>query len=396
MSQKPLSTVILVLLLWLAGLGAAAQFAKFALPFSFVQAQYPDAGAEIGWLLTLISALGALLGMTAGVLVARVGLGKIVVIALIIGGGASLWQTTLPNLSIMLASRFIEGISHLMIVVAAPTLIAQIASDRYRGLSMTLWSSFFGVSFAAMAWFGLPFVAARGLSDLLIGHSVFMGLIAVILAVALNVTGNLRPTATMTPLSVTSVVKQHIAAYRSPYVAAPAFGWLFYTLTFVSLLTVLPDLLPVLGRGTIVGFMPLMSIAVTLVIVPALLTKFSAISISVAGFVLSAVVVFLFFVGLPLAYICLGLFAALGLIQGASFAAVPELNTTDETRALANGADGQCREPNRHANLTHDFRARRACGDAVGRRGIVPIGCPNACIVSVYPRVMTKSDVSRI
>lgn len=340
MSRKSFSAVILVLLLWFAGLGAAAQFAKFAVPFSFVRAQYPDAGTEIGWLLTLISGLGAVLGMTAGVLVARVGFGKSVIIALMLGGGVSLWQATLPSLTIMLASRFVEGVSHLLIVVAAPTLIAQISSDRYRGLSMTLWSSFFGVAFAVMAWFGLPFVAERGMGDLLIGHGVFMISVAVILAIALTVTD--RPKAiVMAPLSIASVLKQHITAYRSPYVSAPALGWLFYTLTFVSLLAVLPDLLPVENRGTILGFMPLVSIAVSLVVVPALLSRFSAISITVGGFVLSTVVVFLFFAGLPLTYVCINLFAALGLIQGASFAAVPELNTTDETRSLANGAMAQ-------------------------------------------------------
>jgi nitrate/nitrite transporter NarK len=35
------------------------------------------------------------------------------------------------------------------------------------------------------------------------------------------------------------------------------------------------------------------------------------------------------------------LFAALGLVQGASFAAVPELNATARDRALANGALAQ-------------------------------------------------------
>lgn len=340
MSRKSLSTVILVLLLWLAGLGAAAQFAKFAVPFAFVRAQYPAAGAEIGWLLTLISALGAVLGMTAGVLVGRVGLGKTVVVALILGGGVSLWQSTLPTLPTMLASRLVEGISHLMIVVAAPTLIAQIASDRYQGLGMTLWSTFFGVSFALMAWVGLPLVTTQGLGDLLMGHGIYMVLVAVVLALALS-TIKPQPMDAMSALSFASVIKQHITAYRSPHMAAPAIGWLFYTLTFVSLLAVLPDLLPANNRAMILGFMPIVSIVVSLFVVSALLRRYSAVMIITGGFLLSAGVVLLSFIGLPLPYICIALFAALGVIQGASFAAVPELNTTGETRALANGAMAQ-------------------------------------------------------
>lgn len=340
MLRTSFGSSILVLILWLAGLGAAAQFAKFAVPFSAVRLLYPDAGTEIGWLLTLISALGAVLGMTAGVLVAHIGLGRTVVIALVLGGSISLWQATIPGFPVMLASRVIEGISHLMIVVAAPTLIAQITSDRYRGLGMTLWSTFFGVSFALTVWFGLPFVEHRGLDELLMAHGVYMLLTALVLGFALRITG--VADVEVTPnLNRTPIMKQHINAYRSPYVAAPAIGWLFYTMTFVALLAVLPELLRPSSRATIVGLMPIVSIAVSLIIVSAMLTKLTAVTITMVGFVLSGLVVMFFFVGLPLPYICIGLFAALGLIQGASFASVPELNTSEEGRAMANGAMAQ-------------------------------------------------------
>jgi nitrate/nitrite transporter NarK len=39
--------------------------------------------------------------------------------------------------------------------------------------------------------------------------------------------------------------------------------------------------------------------------------------------------------------LCIALFAALGLVQGASFGAVPQLNKTSEDQALANGALAQ-------------------------------------------------------
>ncbi|MEM7614006.1 MAG: MFS transporter, partial [Pseudomonadota bacterium] len=134
---------------------------------------------------------------------------------------------------------------------------------------------------------------------------------------------------------------QHVDAYLSPYVAAPAIGWLFYTMTFVALLAVLPELLPPASRATIAGFMPLVSIATSLIVVSALLVMATAVTITIAGFILSVGIVMLSFVGLPLPYLAIGLFAALGLVQGASFAAVPELNTSDESRALANGAMAQ-------------------------------------------------------
>lgn len=339
MARPSPSSNTLIFLLWLAGLGAAAQFAKFAVPFSALRAVYPDAGTDIGWVLTLISAVGAVLGMTAGVLVALAGLGKTLILALILGAVMSLWQATLPDLDMMLVSRLIEGLSHLMIVVAAPTMIAQYSSDRSRGFAMTLWSTFFGVSFALVAFLGMPLVAARGLESLLLAHGLFMIALAAILGVALACAAPRSPLDVQRPPA--TLFRQHIDAYRSSRISAPAIGWLFYTATFVSLLAVLPQMLPPGSRTAVVDLMPLVSIAVALLLVSALLLRLRAVTITIAGFILAAAVVLLVFAGLPLPVLALALFAVLGLVQGASFAAVPELNKTNGSRALANGAMAQ-------------------------------------------------------
>lgn len=52
-----------VILLWLAGLGAATQFAKIAVAFDAVGALYPGYGDAIGWLLSITSLMGAVLGV---------------------------------------------------------------------------------------------------------------------------------------------------------------------------------------------------------------------------------------------------------------------------------------------------------------------------------------------
>lgn len=340
MSRTSPRTVLLVLLLWLAGLGAAGQFAKFAVPFEEVRALYPAAGASAGWLLTLISAIGSALGIVAGALVARLGCRRLLVVALLLGGVISLWQSSFPALPVMMASRVIEGISHLVLVVAAPTLVAQISSDRFRGAAMALWSTFFGVSFALVAWFGTPLVEASGLSSLFMVHGGAMIALAALLAFLLpsdsrNGTGDLGA------FSAAPILLLHARAYSSPFIAAPAVGWLFYTLTFVSLLTLLPALMPPALRSTVTGMMPLASIAVSLGLVPILLLSHSAVATTVLGFLLSILIVGAFFLVQSVTLLPIALFAALGLVQGASFASVPELNVSYQDRALANGAMAQ-------------------------------------------------------
>lgn len=340
MSNLSLRPTILVFLLWLAGLGAAAQFAKIAVPFDEFQALYSDAGPAFGWLLSMISVVGIFLGMTAGILAAKFGYVKILVMGLVLGAAVSFWQAVLPSFTGMLISRLIEGFSHLSTVVVAPTLIAQISSDRFRGMAMTLWSTFFGVAFAVIVWVGLPFAALHGLGGLLSAHALFMLIVACGLIFSFR-SFNIDLPISNAPLTMISILRQHQRAYRSPSISAPAIGWLFYTLTFVALLAIIPATLPEDSRATIVGLLPLISIATSLILVSYLLSLISATSIVIIGFTLAALVSLLTLTSLSASIVFVCLFAVLGMIQGASFATIVQLNTSAEDRALANGAMAQ-------------------------------------------------------
>ncbi|MCV2889738.1 MFS transporter [Ruegeria aquimaris] len=329
----------MILLLWCAGLGAAGQFAKIAVPFDLIAQRYPESGAGLGLLLSMISFAGILLGMTAGILVARYGFRRLLVIGLTVGAVCSIWQSTLPGFPVMLASRIIEGLSHLVIVVAAPTLIAQIASHRLRGPAMTLWSTFFAVAFSIVAWLGLPLAQVFGTQMLFLIHGAAMATLAVLVWWFLDADN--AQAVSGDHLGFAEILQQHREAYRSAFVAAPAMGWLFYTLTFVSLVAILPGLLPEAQRVAVVGLMPVASIGVSLLIVTPLLRYWPAVRIVMAGFALSALVLCGHWLGFPPAATCIALFAALGLVQGASFAAIPQLNATARDRALANGAMAQ-------------------------------------------------------
>ncbi|MEO1454946.1 MAG: MFS transporter, partial [Pseudomonadota bacterium] len=127
----------------------------------------------------------------------------------------------------------------------------------------------------------------------------------------------------------------------SPFVSAPAFGWLFYTLSFVSILTLLPPFLDPSIRAFVIGAMPLISIASSLLLGVWMLRRMTAVVVMQVGFVASAgfAVALAVMPGNPA--VALALAAALGLVQGAGFAAVPQLNETTELRAQANGALAQ-------------------------------------------------------
>ncbi len=327
------------MLIWFAGLGAATQFAKIAVPFSDVGLLYPDNAAVIGWLLSIISLMGAALGAISGAITARIGPNRLLLSGLVLGGALSLLQASLPVFQLMLLSRVIEGLSHLAIVVAAPTLIAQITSGRARYNSMVLWSTFFGVAFALNAWVGLPIVDRFGLPTYFAMHGGLMLLIAALIALS-NLKTDMGQTEG-TGWGLSAFLDVHIRTYRSPFISAPAIGWFFYTLTFVSLLAILPGRLPEGQGASIAALMPLAGIVLSWLLVPLLLTVLSCVSVVNLGFVLGIATIIALFLGAPLTFGCIALFAVLGLVQGGSFAAVPELNGTTEAQALSYGAMAQ-------------------------------------------------------
>ncbi len=270
---------------------------------------------------------------------ARFGFRKPLITALLLGAALSAMQATLPPFSFMLASRFVEGVSHLLIVVAAPTLIARVSTDQNRHMAMTLWGTFFGVAFALVAFFGLPLVKAFGLPSLFLAHATAMLIIAI--ALFLMLPRSEVQAGALAGMSFSEVVTRHVETYRSPHMSAPALGWLFYTLSFVSMLTILPGLLPLDQRSFASATMPLAGIAMSLTFGVLLLRNLSAIQVVKLGFLLAAVcMLFMWYIkdsGWP----AIMLFAVLGLVQGATFAAVPQLNHDPRHQAYANGAMAQ-------------------------------------------------------
>ncbi|WP_424974455.1 MFS transporter [Dinoroseobacter sp. S124A] len=341
MTQAPSHTRWpLVFLLWGAGLGAAAQYGKVSVVFDQLPQLFPEAGTLLGWVVSLVGGVGILLGVTAGVVVARLTVRRALVWGLWLGAAVSLLQGLAPPLWLFLLSRLLEGLSHLAIVVAAPTLIASLSATRDRGVTLTLWGTFFGVAFAILTWLGLPLAAWLGVPALFAAHGVFMAAAALAIGAALP-----KEPAPTGPLWIKpdlgALWAKHVQIYRSPRLGAPAAGWLFYTFCFVSLLTLLPPYLDPAQRTFLIGAMPLVSITASLTLGVWLLRRVSSVTVIQIGFLSSAVCAVALIIWPGHAVLCLIFAACLGLVQGASFASVPDLNPTAEGRILSNGAMAQ-------------------------------------------------------
>lgn len=328
----------LVIVLWLSGVLAAGQFAKISVTFPYFREAFFSHGSTLGFLVSLISAVGLLCGLFAGAFVARVGARKPLIAALCLGALLSIYQSFMPSFALFLTSRAIEGISHLLIVVAAPTLLGQITEARHRATTMALWSTVFAVSFALFSWGGSPLVDRFGMSFLFWCHAGAMSVAAI--AVWVMLPSNIIPRSP-DPLTLRAIVARHVTAYTSPRIAAPAAGWFFYAAGFVALVTVMPDFFSPERRHALVGVLPLSALVVSMTLGIVLVRRFTSVPVIIAGFGAASLLALSMALGLPVEVGGVAVLAATGLVQAGSFSAIPILNVSSQDQALANGALAQ-------------------------------------------------------
>lgn len=334
-------TLFTILALWLAGLGSAAQFGKLSFAFDLMANRHPEQGAAgIGLIVSIVGIVGLIFGTTAGLLVARIGPRRAIVAALALGALVSALQTLPLPYAALILTRVLEGVSHLAIVVVGPTMIAGLSPARHQGLAMTLWSSFFGVTYALLALIAPSLLAGGSITTLFLGHAVWMAALALLLYILLPA----DPAAPPLP-SLGGLIRQHGTIYASPTIAAPAMGFVFYTALYVALLTLLPPLLPEGQRAFAAAGMPLLSIGVSLTLGVWGLNYMTAVRMVQAGYAAGLVATVVLWAGWGEGTVTLlaafALAGAMGIVQGASFASIPQLNTTPEDRARASGAVAQ-------------------------------------------------------
>lgn len=332
----------LIALVWLAGLGAAAQFGKMAVMLEPLRSAYGASDVMLGLIVSCTGFAGLLLGVVSGVLVDRIGFRKAMLGGLAAGAALSALQALLPPLPVLIALRLIEGVAHLAIVVSGPVLMSYFASDAQRPAVMTLWSSFFPVAFLGLAVLTASLPDMR-LPPFLLSHALWLALVALALWRALP--GPVRTgVAAGERLGLMGWLKAHVDIYRSPFLSAPGLGFVWYTAQYVALLTFLPEQVAEGDRGSLAALMPLVSVVTSLTLGITLLRVMDPVRVVQIGFAATIVAgLWLWITPAPdeAFWPALAIMAALGLVPGASFAAIAALNPSLSARSRSTGAIAQ-------------------------------------------------------
>jgi len=143
--QKHWPTIIF---LWLIGVLAAAQLAKFSTIAPLLRDRFDLSLPEAGLLISLLEVGGGLFGFVAGMALSWINYRRSLLAGVAILAATSLLEASVASSAMLFAARAVEGIGYLLVVIAAPTAIAAIADDRNRARALALWSSFVPVGIA--------------------------------------------------------------------------------------------------------------------------------------------------------------------------------------------------------------------------------------------------------
>jgi predicted MFS family arabinose efflux permease len=130
--------------------------------------------AEAGGAVSAITLVGALLGLPAGRWCEAAGHARALAIGLLIMAAAAGLCAVAQDTTTLLAARALAGIGYLLVVVAAPSLMASVAEPRHHAYALSLWGTFVptgialagivGASFAAAGWRTLFLIDAAALA----------------------------------------------------------------------------------------------------------------------------------------------------------------------------------------------------------------------------------------
>lgn len=226
-----------VLFLVGAGIVAAFQIGKAPAALPLLRADLGLSLVAAGWVISMFNVIGIALGMLIGAYADRFGHRRIVLGGLGLVAAASLAGACAQGAATLLASRFIEGLGFMVVVVATPSLIVRASDPADLKLALGAWSCYMPAGTAAMMALSPVLLAPFGWRGLWLANAVLAAGFALALAGA---TRNLSPIKSAAQTSIMKDVGVTLAA-RGPLLLALIFAC--YTLQFLAVLGFLPTIL---------------------------------------------------------------------------------------------------------------------------------------------------------
>jgi cyanate permease len=328
-----------VWLLLACGIGCSMQVGKVPPALGFIQRDLHLGLVAGAWVISMFSVVGASLGCLAGSIVDRLGPHRAASGGLFCIAAASLIGSFAQRSSVLLASRALEGMAFVMVVVAIPSLLVASASEHDRRYVPALWGIYMPTGMAISLATAQPVLQAYGWRVLWQVDAAVLALLAVLLMLApapsLVMRGRALPTLRELLRSV---------CHPGPVLLGLIFA--FYTVQYMAVMGFLPTILQAQGTTAqaagLLSALAVMANAAGNLIVPVLIARGALPRRLIAG---ACLVMTLAAIGIywpPLPAMARYLFAvtlsgAGGLIPASLFALVPKVAQDRHSTATTMG-----------------------------------------------------------
>jgi cyanate permease len=225
-----------VSLLLLAGVCAAMQVGKVPPALSAIQRELHLGLVTAAWVLSMFSAIGALVGCVAGSLADRFGARRVTVFGLLCMAAASFGGSWSDAAAVLLVSRAIEGMAFVLMVVAVPSLLSASAEPRHKRFVPALWGAYMPMGMAIALASSPTVIVNLGWRPLWQLNAVLLALPAILLAMQRPPHIESRHTPALTLAAIRRALTD-----RDAVLLAAMFGG--YTVQYLSVLGFLPTIL---------------------------------------------------------------------------------------------------------------------------------------------------------
>jgi MFS family permease len=225
-----------VLLLMGSGVVASAQIGKAIISIPMIRGELALGLDFAGLIVATFATLGAMTGTAAGLAVGRLGAGRsltfgmgIITLGNVIGGSAA-------DQLVLLVARIVEGVGFLAVVLAIPSMLAQLVSGERRDFVMAAWSAYMPIGIMLMLLVA-PLLPAIGWRSFWLANALATSSCTILLAIHAPATPSTAPT------GAARFVADALTIVRRPSCLVLGFAFFAYSCQIFSLTFALPLLL---------------------------------------------------------------------------------------------------------------------------------------------------------
>lgn len=171
-----------VLLLMGSGVVAAAQIGKAIISVPIIRSDLALGLDLAGLIVATFATLGAMTGIGAGLVVDRLGAGRSLIGGMSVITFGNVIGASAPDQLVLLVARIIEGVGFLAVVVAIPSMLAQLVTREKRDFVMAAWSAYMPIGIMLMLLVA-PLLPTIGWRSFWLANSLVTGSCAILLAI---------------------------------------------------------------------------------------------------------------------------------------------------------------------------------------------------------------------